>query len=120
MDYCTEYYLTCPVFETRKIICKFRTSDHPLAIETGRYKNIPREFRLCNLCKTLEDESHFFLYCKINDNIRTELFEKFNIDCKNNDAETILKNILNPSSPQQVNSLSTFIKRSLELRTGGT
>ena len=89
MDYCTEYYLTCPVFETRKIICKFRTSDHPLAIETGRYKNIPREFRLCNLCKTLEDESHFFLYCKINDNFRTELFEKFNIGCKNNDAETI-------------------------------
>ena len=40
---------------------KFCTSDHCLQIETGRYKNIPCQQRLCNICKVVEDECHFLL-----------------------------------------------------------
>jgi hypothetical protein len=29
--------------------------NHCLQIETGRYKNIPRQQRLCNICKVVED-----------------------------------------------------------------
>ena len=38
-----------------------------LAIETGRYYNIPPENRICTLCNEnfVEDESHFLLYCKL-------------------------------------------------------
>ena len=41
-------------FKNRLILTKFRTSDHCLQIETGRYKNIPRQQRLCNICKVVE------------------------------------------------------------------
>ena len=41
-------------FKNRQILTKFRTSDHCLQIETGRYKNIPRQQRLCNICKVVE------------------------------------------------------------------
>lgn len=118
-DHNFEFYLKYPIFETRKLICKFRTSDHPLAIESGRYKNIPRDQRLCNLCKVLEDEAHFFLSCQTNKNLRCELFDDFDIDVKDSSINKLNK-ILNPNTFQQVKSLGTFIRRSLELRTGGT
>ena len=46
----------------RQLLTKFRTSDHPLEIELGRYKKIPRHQRLCKTCKVLDDEIHFFFY----------------------------------------------------------
>jgi radical SAM superfamily enzyme with C-terminal helix-hairpin-helix motif len=33
--------LKYPDFEIRRLICKFRLSDHSLTFETGRYKKIP-------------------------------------------------------------------------------
>ena len=59
--------------ESRKILTKFRISDHKLEIEIGRYKKVPREQRICKACKVLDDEKHFFLYCHINYNIRNSL-----------------------------------------------
>jgi hypothetical protein len=41
--------------EAGLLITKFRTSDHCLQIETGRYNNIPRQQRLCITCNILED-----------------------------------------------------------------
>ena len=37
----------------------------PLSIETGRYLNIPENFRICLLCDEdeIETEVHFLLYC---------------------------------------------------------
>jgi hypothetical protein len=40
-------------FNNRQLLTKFRTSDHPLEIELGRYKKIPRHQRLCKTCKVL-------------------------------------------------------------------
>jgi hypothetical protein len=52
-------------------ITKFRTSNLHLPIETGRWYNIPREERICHLCKeTIGDEYNFLLVCK-NENIIT-------------------------------------------------
>jgi hypothetical protein len=48
-------------FNSRKILTKFRISDHKLEIEIGRYKKVPREQRICKACKVLDDEKHFFL-----------------------------------------------------------
>jgi hypothetical protein len=52
-------------FKNRKKFKQFCTSDDCLQIETGRYKNIPRQQRLCNICKVVEDECHFLLNCKL-------------------------------------------------------
>jgi hypothetical protein len=47
----------------RQLFTKFRVSDHSLEIETGRYKHITREERICKNCNLNEigDEYHFFL-----------------------------------------------------------
>jgi hypothetical protein len=77
----SEFYLKYPDFEIRRLICKFRLSDHSLAIETGRYKKIPRHLRTCNKCETLDDENHFFLNCKLNEHLRKAFLSDFgNID----------------------------------------
>ena len=59
-----------PDFEIRRLIYKFKLSDHSLAMETGRYKEIPRHLRTCNNCETLDGENHFFLNCNLNEHLR--------------------------------------------------
>jgi hypothetical protein len=41
-----EYLIKEKNFKNRQLIAKFRTSDHCLQIETGRYNNISRQQRL--------------------------------------------------------------------------
>jgi hypothetical protein len=54
----------------RQLFTKFRVSDHSLEIESGRYKNITREERICKNCNLNEIgdelEYHFFLKCTAN------------------------------------------------------
>ena len=51
----------------RRTLVKFRISNHKLMIELGRNQtgNIPREKRICPLCKSnqVENESHFLIQC---------------------------------------------------------
>ena len=47
----------------RKIITRWRLSNHSLKIETGRYTRIPRESRVCSYCNVVEDEEHVILRC---------------------------------------------------------
>ena len=51
--------------QTRKCITQIRLSAHKFPIEQGRYKNIPREQRICNLCcnNLVEDEFHYLFIC---------------------------------------------------------
>jgi superfamily II helicase len=56
-----KYFTIINNFSYRKLICRFRVSVHRLYIETGRYKNIPRNERLCKNCSAneIEDEVQF-------------------------------------------------------------
>lgn len=116
-----EYYLSHPNKDTRKILTKFRVSDHELLIETGRYKKIPREQRKCQVCNNIDDEFHFFFNCKLNRNAR-ESFMKYLEETHNNfnnlSATEKLITILNPSTPLQIKTVVSFIVQSLELRKG--
>ena len=60
-------------------LSKFKMVLLPLAIETGRYNNIPREEKLCKLCtkNTTENEIHFLLNCDFYDVERKIMLEKF-------------------------------------------
>ena len=56
--------------QERSILAQLRCGVLPLHIETGRFCNIPREKRTCNMCNDnhVEDELHFILQCpKYND-----------------------------------------------------
>ena len=73
IDLNKEFYLFSKDFDTRRVLSKLRVSDHNLAIEKGRYFNIPRQDRLCKNCNVVEDESHFLLHCKTNSNLRENM-----------------------------------------------
>ena len=51
--------------KNRFTFCRFRTSNHILRIEVGRWTNIKRHNRLCQLCQSCEigDEFHYVLQC---------------------------------------------------------
>jgi hypothetical protein len=61
----------------RNNLIKLRTSSHKLAIETGRYNNIPVDQRLCTMCEgnEVEDEIHFITQCHKYHQQREVLFE---------------------------------------------
>ena len=74
----------------RSIIAQFRTGILPLAVETGRYNNIPIEYRLCTFCENdaVEDECHFLFKCQLYDDLREEFLSQIretdiNFDQKN-------------------------------------
>jgi hypothetical protein len=47
------------------LLCRFRTSNHRLPIEIGRWQSVNREHRVCNLCqgRELGDEYHYLFEC---------------------------------------------------------
>ena len=60
-----EKYLTLLDSNDRITLCKFRCGNHKLPIMTGRYQDIERQDRLCNLClnQQLGDEYHYLFEC---------------------------------------------------------
>lgn len=99
-----DYLMHTNNIEHRKTITKLRTSSHKLEIETGRIKNMPRDKRICQICKTaVEDELHFIMKCPYiqndRDNLRTHLIQfglPFNMD-----------NVLNPT--QQTSTMMAHL-----------
>ena len=57
-----EKYLDYLSNSDRYVLCIFRTGNHKLIIETGRWENIERTERICNLCNnhSIGDEFHYF------------------------------------------------------------
>ena len=62
-------------------MCKFRTTNHRLPVELGRYSNIPRVERKCTKCQNdrVGDEFHFLFECPLLNIIRRKYLPvKFN------------------------------------------
>ena len=74
-----EKYLTMSSF-TRRIISKFRITNHRLPIEVGRYAHLPMHTRLCDKCELgyVGDEFHFLFECPELHDLHTELLPRFN------------------------------------------
>jgi hypothetical protein len=60
-----EKYLDVLNDKNRFTFCRFRTSNHRLPIEVGRWANVERHNRLCQLCRSgeIDDELHYVLEC---------------------------------------------------------
>ena len=60
-------------------ILKFRTINHYLPVETGRWSNILWENRLCLLCNINEigDEFHYLFICKYLENSRKQFLSSY-------------------------------------------
>ena len=51
-----------------------------IEIETGRFRNIPSESRMCQFCKNeIEDELHFVCVCPVYSNHRKILFNEITL-----------------------------------------
>ena len=76
----TEKYLTKVTNVNHRIaLTKFRCATHKLLIEEGRYRNIPREDRICIKCNMneVETEYHFLLVCPFYRDIRHRILPKY-------------------------------------------
>ena len=67
-------------FIQRKFLAKFRLGVLPIQIETGIYERpkLLAAERICKICdsNTVEDETHFLLYCSKFDTLRETLISK--------------------------------------------
>ena len=102
-------------FEQRRTLTRFRISAHKLAIETGRYKGIPRHDRMCTRCtdNTVEDERHFLFSCNHHTQEREALMSIINENCKNFSLLNIdakLVWLLNNENIDILCALCTFLK----------
>ena len=106
---------------SRKALVKLRISSHKLLIETGRYDNIPRNERMCNVCnrKTIEDEIHFLLDCPSYSSLRDMFFSKIEPSLPFTRLlvkETLLLHIMNSTDYFINTQLISFVSSCFQLR----
>ena len=104
-----EKYLELPHFSQRRVISKFKCSDHRLEIEIGRHKKpekTPRERRFCRICndKSIETEEHFLTECKLYDQTKA----KYNV-CGTEIRDWLINNLNLPL-------LGQYLSEAFELR----
>ena len=60
-------------------LTKIRGGSNRLRIETGRWTQIPKEERFCEICLNgeVEDETHFMLFCPVYQDLRDNLWREF-------------------------------------------
>ena len=107
-----ENYLKTTPIKLRKYLIKFRTRNHKLPIETGRWRGISRENRKCHLCNSdIGDEFHYLLVCRNFSNLRRQLIDARYIRRPNIISFSSLLNVKNKSS---LRKLSIFVKCIIE------
>ena len=83
----------------------------PVDIETGGYRQISRENRLCPFCDVLEDEEHAIYTCVAYESIRNQFKELL-------DDNPTVKKFLNPQDKDTATNVGTFLKLIEERRKG--
>ena len=121
--YQLENYLKIKNLANRRALTKLRTSNHNLAIETGRWTKTDRNDRLCTQCteSKIEDEIHFLFDCpKHSENRKTTFtYIKNNtgIDLRNDDNRiNNLKQLFVSNNINSLNALGKYVKLSFEQR----
>lgn len=78
-DYGCEDYLHVNLgIRQRSAIAKMRAGVFPIRVETGRYRRLPVEQRLCQVCHMaeVEHEEHFIVRCPLYADLRRELYHE--------------------------------------------
>lgn len=99
----------------RHALSKLRLSSHRLRIEDGRYRNIPRNERKCELCTSndIEDEYHFVLICDKYVHLREQYIPRFYF---NRPSVYKLVQLLNTTKKTLLHRLAIFILKANEHR----
>ena len=70
----------------RAHIAKMYCGNLPLRVETGRYRNVPLNERLCTYCQLdeIEDDVHFIVRCPLHTDLRLTLMANIHMDLDSN------------------------------------
>ena len=103
-------------FSLKKVLSKFRCSDHDLHIERGRHKGLPLEERLCTMCpnNSIENEAHFLTECPAYHELRILLLELANIKSLFTNLQFI--QLMRNKSEPVIYPLAKFLKDALKIR----
>ena len=100
-----------------------RLSSHSLAIETGRYKKIPQDQRICECCELdeVENEFHFTIKCTLYRQYRNDMFNYFNQSnnekwLKSNTLFDKFKIIMQPCDQKTAIVVCQFFKSCFNMR----
>ena len=111
-----EKYMNC-IFDKkfRISLTKFRLSAHDLAIETGRYTNVPREQRFCLQCNmnVVETEYHFLLACPKYRELRHKYFKRYFCHWPNLNK---FESLMSSQCTKTINNLAKFVYYAFQLR----
>ena len=96
-------------FQLRKIVTKFRCSDHRLEIELGRHGNVIPGNRICQICRgNVETESHFLAECP--------LYSKLRLKYLGTNVEPNIINIIQPNDKTMSYNLANYLTKATDLR----
>lgn len=96
-------------------LSRFRLSSHSLEVERGRYFNIRRNERICQLCTTnsIENEYHFLLVCPIYKDLRRKYLKSYYCSWPNLNK---FDNIMSSVKKNEILNLSKYIYFANKLR----
>ena len=115
----TERYLFLDMpYELRRVIARFRCSNHDLMIEKGRHTNIDREYRYCTLrfrrgILFIETELHFLLECNSYEELRIYMFNETWLIRRN---KQIFNKIMSCSEKMYIYKVAYVLLKAFELR----
>ena len=100
------------------VLAQFRCGILPLSIETGRYTDVPVDYRLCVFCQSncVEDEEHFLFTCTQYNDIRLDLWEKVLPDHPEFNDMTICQKFETLMSESYVKYTSLFLYKAFYKR----
>lgn len=106
--------LTCSKYVTLlskglcKVLLRFRTRNHKLPIETGRWNSIPLQERKCIFCtEDLGDEYHYIMTCR---QFKAQRFKYINKYFYQNPNILKFKQLMNSENITELNNLCYFIQ----------
>ncbi|MEW8546520.1 MAG: reverse transcriptase family protein [Candidatus Thiodiazotropha sp.] len=107
-DFLFEKYITELPANSYIALAKFRTTNNRLPIEKGRWDNIDRNERYCNLCNTnlIGDEFHYIFECEFFNNVRKMYLPKYYLKHYNTFK---FAQLMSNSSTKQLHRLSQFV-----------
>ena len=108
-DHAFENYFNVLEERDMLVFCKFRMINHKLPIESGRWKNIPRENRICTLCNVnaIGDEYHYIMECQYFVEERREYIDRRFLK---NSNTLKFNELMNLRQKSKLKKLCSFIK----------
>lgn len=104
---CSRYFSLLPNYYS-KILIAFRTRNHRLPIEIGRWNSTPVHERVCHFCHNdIGDEFHYILSCE---HFKTERLNHIKVYYRKYPNVIKFKQLMNSSNVSELKHLCKFIK----------